>query len=526
MSNYQARQLNMHTLIDVGLRHKKTIVVVPLVFLALGAMFFVFCPRTYRSEARLFLRVGRETVGIDPTATTGQTLPIITADRMDEVVSAKEIFKSRSVASRVVDQLGADVVLGRVAGEKPKITLASVVVSPLTAVVRLIKSVDPVSEREEAIIAIERNTYVSAERQATVVAVQYDAGSPQQAQRVCQAIVDMAQQEYIRVHRSDESRPFFTEQQERLRAQLDTSLEALRDAKSEMKLANVDQRRATLEAQYKAIELDRLSSQQQLATSQARIGDLERQLAEIPERMITSKRSIPNHGADLLRDRFYALQVEAMDLESRYRDAHPFVRAATDQLREAQKVIGEQSAQRTETTDSINSIHRELTLSMKQERSIVAGLRSRLAELDEQKQVVLADLCTVNEYEVKIDQLTRETELARAKYMQYARTLEEARIDKELQKEGVSNISVAQSATLAEKPVVPRRGLTVVGTLVLATASTVGLVLLGERPNWTGVPVTGSETRERRRPRRRIHRDLLSKTNGDAAAGETPSSPK
>jgi uncharacterized protein involved in exopolysaccharide biosynthesis len=501
-------------------RHTRILVLVPVVSLIAGAIFFVFCPRTYRSEARFFLRNGRETVGVDPTATTGQILPFYTTDLKDEVKSAQEIFKSRSVASQVVDRLGADVVLGRGPGAPKTNFIVAISRLPLELLVSLIKSIDPISEREEAIITVERNLSIGGERQATVIVLQYDAKSPQLAQTVCQAIVDVVRQEYIRVHRSEQSNPFFAEQQRLLRDQLDKSLEALRDAKNELGLANVEQRRTTLEAQYNAIELDRLSTSQQLATAQAQIESLQRQLADIPERMIASERRIPNQGADLLRNRFYELQLSTMDLESHYREAHPYVRAKNDQLQEAEKVLGAQAEERTETTDAINPIHQKLALVMKQERSVVAGLRSRLEELDQQRKGVLADLRTVNQHDLKIDQLTRESELARSKYMQYARTLEEARVDEELQNVGVSNISVVQPATLAEKPVVPSRGMTAAGVFVLAIAGTAGLVLLNERPTAPAPPASKFHPNDRRAQRRRVRRQLVSKTNGDTIASE------
>jgi uncharacterized protein involved in exopolysaccharide biosynthesis len=455
-------------------------------------------------------------------------MPIYTSDRKDEVKSAEDIFRSRSVISQVVDEVGQDVVLGRAGNGAGKTNLvATLIGKPIGAFVRMVKSLDPISEREEAIITVERNLSVVAETQATVIVVRYQARSPQLAQTVCQAIVDAAQQEHMRIHRNEDSWLFFTNQQERLREQLDKSLAALRNAKDEMSLVSVDERRRTLEAQYSAVELDRLTTNQQLATAQASIDDLKQQLDEVPERLISSKRHVPNQGADILRDRFYELQVKSMDLQARYSDSHPLVLAVNDQLKQAQKVLAEQAELRTETTDDVNPVYRALSLSMKKEQSLVAGLKARLVELDGQKETVIADLRALNQNEFDLDQLGRDSELARSKYLQYARNMEEARIDKELENQRISNIGVVQPATLAEKPVVPARGLTVAGTFVLAVAGTLGLVLLGERQNGPAPPPVGAmSTMRRRMPRRRVRREHVSKTNGQAETAEMPSPPK
>ena len=503
-------------------RHKAIIVFWPLACLVLAALFYAFCPRKYESEARLFVRIGRESVGIDPAATTGQTMPLYTADRKDEVRSAQEVFKSRAVAAAVVDSLGPDVVLGH--GSDAEESLARFVTKPIDFVTGWIASLDPISERESAIITVERSLSVGGEQQATTIVLKYVANSPQLAQDVCRTIVAVGQQEYMRVHRSAQSKPFFTEQQNRLRDQLDESLEALRRAKNEMGFSSIEQRRTTLEAQYSAVELDRLSTDQQLATSQARIEDLQSQIADIPQRQVAAQKSMPNQGADMLRDRLYELQVKSMDLEARYNDSHPLLMAVNEQLSEAQKVLAEQSDHRVETSDEINPIYRELSLTMKQEMSVAAGLKARLGELAKQKAAVIAELRAVNQHDLTIDQLTRETELARDKYMQYARTMEEARIDAELQNENINNLSEAQAATLAEKPVNPSKVLTAAGTIALALGGTIGLVLLGESGNPTYRPLNSAVAKRERHPRRRLkRRHDESKTNGQAAIEPVPS---
>jgi uncharacterized protein involved in exopolysaccharide biosynthesis len=464
---------------EILARHRKLIIRAPLVALALGTLVFLFAPRTYRSESRIFLRLGRESVGLDPTATTGQTLALQQADRKDEVKSAIEILKSRGIIGQAVDKLGADAVLGR--DSKKGLGLGDIVTAPIHWVVSLVKSVDPISEREEAIIRVERHLYVNAERESTVIVVQYDADNPKLAQTVCDAVVDSYRNEHMRIHRSEESSPFFVEQQERLRTQLDQALERVRGVKNELGLSSIDQRRTSLEAQFNAVELDRLTTEQQFATAQARVVDLEHRLAETPERLTASKKSMPNQGADLLRQQLYALQVKSMELKSRYSDAHPLVQAANEQLNEAKRVVAQQANERMETTDDINTIYRDLSLELKREQSLVAGLKARQGELSHQKESVLVALRAVNDQDLKIDQLSREADLARGRFMQYSRNMEEARIDKALANEGISNVSIVQAAVLAEKPISPSKPLVVAATLLLALAGTVALVLANER---------------------------------------------
>lgn len=473
MSDRKLLDFNVRAICETCVRHQKALVRTPLIILALGAIVYLFAPRIYRSEACIFLRLGRESVGLDPTATTGQTLALQQADRKDEVKSAIEVMKRRSVIGQAVDKLGADVVLGR---ENHGFSIISFVTAPLRWPLRLIKCIDPISEREEAIICIERHLYVSAERDSTVIIVQYDATSPKLAQEVCGAVVDSYRHEHTRIHRSEESTPFFAEQQERLRAELDGALERVLTVKNELGISSIAQRRASLEAQFNAVELDRLSTEQELATAQARVTDFEQQIGGTPERLVAEKRNVPNQGADLLRQQLYALEIKVMELKAKYQDSQPLLVAAKEQLADAKRVMAQQVGERAETTDNINTIYRELSLALKRERGVVAGLKSRTAELSRQKEAVVAELRTINSQDLKIDQLSRTADLARDKYIQYSRNIEESRIDKALANEKISNVSVVQPATFAEKPISPSKPLVAVATLVLAIVGAIGIV--------------------------------------------------
>ena len=56
-------------LLRVAARHKGKMTVAFLVVILGTAVYTIFSPRSYRSEAKLLLRLGRENVTLDPTAT-------------------------------------------------------------------------------------------------------------------------------------------------------------------------------------------------------------------------------------------------------------------------------------------------------------------------------------------------------------------------------------------------------------------------------------------------------------------------
>jgi hypothetical protein len=100
--------------------------------------------------------------------------------------------------------------------------------------------------------------------------------------------------------------------------------------------------------------------------------------------------------------------------------------------------------------------------------------------------------------------------------------MEEARIDKELQGSGISNISVAQKATFAEKPINPTKTMTAAAILLLAAGGTFGIIFFRESLN---PPVLGAQEATRPRMRRRqAGRGTAAKSNGHPKSGALSSS--
>ena len=462
-------------------RNKKTVVFVPLFILGLASLVILFAPREYRSEAKLFMQIGRESVKLDPTATTGDMIAMQSNNRDGEIVTAMEAFKSRSTIEKVVDQLSPDVVLGKGGvGKKRSNALIRTMRWVAATPIRILKSIDPVSDRERAVIAIERNLEVAAENDSTLITAHYDAETPELAQLVTQTLIDVYRTEHLRLHRTSGSKQFFSDQQDTLKQQLDDSVNLLRQAKNRMKMVSIDSRRTTLEERMASTELSLYSNQQQLASTKARVADIRKQLASMPERMAGEETTVPNTGTDSLREQVFALQVLMLDQQSKYNDDHPSLRVTREQLKEAKAMLKNESVDRRETTNDINPNHRSFTLTLAQEDSVLAGLVAQNSKLNEQRATVVADLKNLNDHELEIDQLNRASQLARSNYFRYAEKLEKSRIDQELDESAISNAIQAQEATLAEKPVSPSKLLIGALATILSFASVFSLVLINE----------------------------------------------
>jgi uncharacterized protein involved in exopolysaccharide biosynthesis len=214
-----------------------------------------------------------------------------------------------------------------------------------------------------------------------------------------------------------------------------------------------------------------------LAEATASSNELKAQLKSHPSQMVSSERTVPNTGRDAIREQLYTLEVQRMELESTLSDNNPKLRAIRAQEAEARKTLAAKTTKaRKEMTKSINSVHQDLALQLSQAESVKSGLEAMLDSLEKQETDALADISALNGAGVEIQQLERDVELAVTNYMGYAENLEDARVDVALNKNAFSNISIAQPATLEEKPINPSK--LVVGVLGLGAMLFGSLVII------------------------------------------------
>ncbi len=471
------------SIVETIFRHKAKIIGIPLLVVGLGVLVILFFPRRYTSEARLLLQVGRESVGIDPTASTNEMIQLQQSGRDDEMTSAVDVLQSRAVLGKVVDTLGPEFILEQGDNDEPGNPAMEAVGRAVGEVMALVKSIDRISPREEAILEMVDSFGVHVERGSTVLRLTMEADSAETARAILDQVIKTFQQVHMQIHRNPDSQQFFDDQLATLRAQLVDSQAKLREAKNDLGIVSVETRRETLEGELRDIELSKYHAEQDLANALATRRELIAQLDAIPARELGDRTTMPNSSADQLTSQLYALKVKQLELKSRYQDDHPMVKAINAQVVEAQQVVDSEDITREQVTDRVNPIFESLTMQLKQQESLKSGLEARLETLNEQWQLVMRDLRALNEAEIRINDLLRSVAISEKQFYKYADDLEQARIDSELEIQRISNIRIPQEASLIEQPVSPSKALVGVGSLMLALGATVATVVASERLN-------------------------------------------
>ena len=477
--NPEAFELNVRDLVERIWRARRKIALFQLLMILATAFVILFWPRTYSSESKIFLQRGRESVGLDPTATTGKTIALQQAGRDAEIKSAIDVLSSRGIIESTVEELTPEVVLGNVAvGEAKSTVIGDAIKSAIGSVVNLIRSIDPASDHERAIVAIEKNLVVDAERKSEIISVVYEAETPELAQKVTACLVDQYKKKHSELHRTSGSTDFFDEQSKRLRNELEVASTELKESKNSIGLASIPEQRKILESRLGDVRQKLMDNEKELNAGTARGKNLAKQLKAQPIRLAranTTKRKAPD---DLQEQSLYNLKLKLIDAKANFTASHPRVRSLTQQYAEAKQAMDAQEDGRIEKVDDLNPVHEALTLAISQNDAALAGLLASRKNLVAQETEILDEIRQLNQHTIELEQLERDVQLAHNKYITYSENLEEARVDQELRANSISSVNIAQQATLQEKPVAPSKPLVGICGLLLAFAGSVALAFL------------------------------------------------
>ena len=452
-------------------RHKRKMIVFFCTALALAVLCVIVYPRTYMSEARLLVRLGKESVALDPTATLSQTVNV-EGSRESEINSEIEILRSRVLLEDVIERLGPDGILGS-PGPGEGGWMQTILGSATAVSAWLIGDIGPA---ERAIKKLESVIWVSTPRKSNVISVGCFDRDPVQAQRIVQAFLDSYLLRHVKANRNPASYEFFVDQSNLLRQQLEQATQELRDAKNETGLVSIEGRRESVQAQTDAIEVAMLANQRDLSSSEAKIAALKKALQDLPPQLVAEETGgMPNVAGDLMRSELYKLQILKEDASSRLTSEHPQAIVLRRQLAETQKIFDEQEARRSLTTRKLSPVHQGVHAELMSAQALDAAQKAEAQTLERQYAAIQSRIRTLNDNDFHIAELTRRTELVENNYRSYTNNLEQARIDQALETGRVSNINVVQPASFVAKPTSPRFQIVFILGLIVGT---LGAVLL------------------------------------------------
>ena len=474
-------------------RHKLkaiTFLIVVFVTVTLGTF---LAAEVYRSDAKVLVRVGKESVSLDPTATTG---PVITLgqQRENEIKSELEILNSQDLVEKVVDAMGPATFLTSaddMEGQGGASGQASWVTGPIKRGLRatwasltgLKESIIPgtFTDRDKAVLAVTKGLEIDTLKNSNIITISFEAQSRKLAQETINKLIGFYLDKHINVHRTRGSYEFFNQQTDQLRNSLVQAEEDLREIKNKTGIASLNEQRLVLVKRIGDLEQELEGTESALAASKAKVQVLRKTLSGLPETLVTQETvGTPNQGADLMRARLYDLQLKEQELLSRFTENSEQVQEVRRQIAEAQGLLDKEERTRTQTTKGLNEAHKQVKLALVTEEATFSSLEAKAREQRAQLSSNRGELKGVNDSEIRLTQAQREKDIQEANYRKYYEKLEQARIDNALEIEKISNITVVQSATYPAKPVRPKKALNLALGLFLGIFGGLGLAFFSE----------------------------------------------
>jgi uncharacterized protein involved in exopolysaccharide biosynthesis len=446
-----------------------------------GLLLIILAPRRYHSSAKIFVRLGRESVGLDPTATAvkKQSTVSLSTQRESEIRSIVEMIQNRELYERVVTALSPEVILGwkeytsdgpeHVVDERrttardhahwirsPGKRLGQIVGQTL----RSVSSAIGFNENDvfnEAVDELGETISISSSRRSTVIEIAYRSPQPELSQAVVATLVDSFLEMHPKWNRVQNSTTFFADQVALADKQLNSAHAAFAAKKNEINVASLETYPDELAKQLSALDVERMSAQRHLASERMRMNSLQSEINSVDRQVVTEIQSgIPDAGRDAMRSRLYDLELEEREMAARYRDNYVPLIAVRQQITSAREVLQNARDERSNTTRGLNPIRTQAETALALQIPEVAAAEARAEKLESQYAELTHRIRSFNEDEIELASLKREVDLAESNFRAYAASWEEARVDHALQNSLISNVNVVQPATLQPEAVFPK----------------------------------------------------------------------
>jgi uncharacterized protein involved in exopolysaccharide biosynthesis len=471
----RSSQISIRDVLYIIFRQKwKMIIFFLAVFSTVAAVTFL-SPNIYRSEARLLVRLGRDSATLDPTMTgTGPVIPV-EHSREADTSNVLQTIKSRELVEKVVDTIGLVVFLKA----EPK-GFKEVILSGETSGKVRHSSTD----REKIVHDVMEHLKAEKVQGTNIIHLSYEGPKPELNQDVLTKLINFFLDKHIAVHRSAGSYKFFNKQTEQLRDGLQNMEEKLRKAKNRTGIVSPEDQRHALLTRINDLQKEVEVADSALAASKAKILTLEKTLSDLPKEIVTERTDV-NHGVDLMRPRLYDLKLREQDLLSRYTEQSVPVLEIRRQIAEAEALLAKAEASRIQIRKGPNEAYKQVETALISEKGILSSLDAKSVTLKEQLANAKSELKILNENELEILALQREINVQEANYRKYSQNLEQSRIEEALDIEKISNISIVQKPTYELTPVRPRKALNLALALFLGIIGGIGLAFVSEHLDHT-----------------------------------------
>jgi uncharacterized protein involved in exopolysaccharide biosynthesis len=425
----------LHDFLAIGFRRRRLIVTTFIVIFLTGVLIAFFLPAQYESQMKILVRRERADTMVSPTREPAYELH--TSVTGEELESEAELLKSRDLLTKVV-----------VACNLQESSSKSFWTS--------LWGVESSKEARigQAALKLGRKLTVEPIKRTDFISVTYKARNPELAAQVLNTLSTLYLDKHLALRRAPGAFEFFNKQAEGYRKNLE---------KTETELANFSRKEGVVSPPLqKEIRVRRLAefeaalqeARANVAQTQRRIGTLEAQLASLPSRHTTQVRTSDNPQLmQTMKGTLLELELKRAQLLAKYDPSYRLVQDVESQIATARESIAaaEKAPLRDEITDR-DPTYDALRAELARSKTELAGLEARSAAMTDLVRDYQAQTQRLDRTEIVHQDLVRAAKGQEENYLLYLRKQEEARISDALDRQRISNVVVAEAATVPLEP--------------------------------------------------------------------------
>ena len=428
-----------------------------LVFFSLVVLAYLVVPREYGSDGKLFVQVGRSSVGAGPT--TSAATVSLQDSRETEVKSVVDLMASRELAAKVVDIVGVERILkpnsaiGRFLDDLPSIEIGGAEAeegeTDLTE-----EEIKALNRRNKAVKTLMETVDLQHEKNTTIVSVGITAQTPFLAQEIVGSYLDEYKKMHVKVN-TPQGGGFFDQQLKTHKTDLLAAEKSVQEFRSKLNVLDVNSARLLLQKEIDQLKLDALATAVKLSEAQEKSFKITNSFAKVPEFIVGADTVTSSLARDKARESLYNLEIQESDLASKYNPGNPKLVAIRETIKKAKKQLSRIPQTFKQAEKNMNPAHKELMVMMTKASAEADGFQKRLQATEALIQLKVAEVDRLNKLVVEENALMREVDIQRKTMLSMAdKTAESATIDA-LDSERISNVTIAQAACLVPKKIFP-----------------------------------------------------------------------
>lgn len=417
-------------------------------------------PNKYESRMKILVKNQRLDVAITPEATSAPA-GVDSEVSESEINSEIELLTSRDLLTQVAKETG----LGQAGPAR-----------------FWKKSMSEPERIEKAANDLAKELVIAPVKKANIISISYSANSPELAAAVLKKLGELYLDKHLKLHHPAGASDFFKEKADQYETQLHDSEKQLSGFQQDNHLVVLAQQKDLTLQKAAEAKAKLLESEAAVNESTNRIQRIEQQLAATPKRIVTQSRSIPaQYSAERLNTMMVELQNRRTQLLTKFRPDDRLVREVDDQIRTTSEALAKAESQTsTEQATDLNPLRQTLETEYSRARLEQTGAQARRDTLAAQLHDYESSLSKLEADTTQHNDLQRQVKEAEENYQLYAKKREEARIADELDRQKITNVSIAEAAAVPQIPSSPNRPLNLVLGVFIAGFLSLGTVFSAE----------------------------------------------